>query len=126
LDFQVFFHYNNKININILIMTNASSERITGPNWEVPENSSKVEFRFPNTATRELGLKTAHDVKEHLMGFTFSPLLDGHPGLRMSLTVNADFSYVVTVRARKGVALQDDCEPIMEEAFEGGAEMLAY
>lgn len=102
------------------------AEKITGPNWEIPETSGRVEFHFPNTTNLAAGYSEPAAVRQYIFNTVIVPFRREHPDVKINLQVNEDLSYVITAIANSSIRLNEECEALLELAYAEGAQMLAY
>ena len=105
------------------------SEKVTGPNWEIPENANKVELRFPASWGEKIGLNLKdhpETLEEHIKDWIMEEITDINEEATVGYKINDDHSFVVTISAGKTNAVNEVYEAAFENAYREGAEIIAY
>ena len=105
------------------------AEKITGPGWEIPENAKKVELHYPASWAEKLHLNLADHpeaLEQHVKRWIIEDIQKYNPGVNISYIINPDHSFVVTISEQELGKINDSCWSVFENAFEDGAQIVAY
>lgn len=110
-------------------MSDTKETKVTGPNWEIPENAKKVEIHYPASWAEKIGLNlVAHPetLEVHIKEWIVDEIQENDPEVRVSYKINKDHSFVVTLSSPKPEILQKAYEGEFEKSFKEGVEIIAF